>query len=497
MVQIILTSVPNSMILIAYGKPSCTSARAHWLGFNPNDLKEGPTQDQRPKPCHPSRKRLKAANPISSPWRKHGSSLPIRLLVPVKNVATTAPCSLSINRKEGGQKRRNLCSLLRFNPKKSIFSNPQNPSIQSEPYVISPVHQAFLGNTSKTSYKNISLTFRFCIENGKRSQRPTWTRISSIQDWEDATCSVCMEFPHNAVLLLCSSHDKGCRPYMCGTSYRYSNCLNQFKKASTKVLSPRHGQALGQDAWRGSVENPSYDTGSAWPSGKQEVTELACPLCRGQVKGWTVVEAAREYLNAKKRSCMQDQCSFVGTYKELRKHVRVEHPSARPREVDPALEQKWRNLEWERERDDVLSTIMSSTPGAMVLGDYVIEGGLHHHHLHHHHHDFDTDDDDDNEMDEEVDSETGIGDPDFYRVFSLLGAFMSGGDVSFRSRLRRLQRGFRTLEEGGGSGVPPIVAGAAASAAPGGDNEFPALGARVVGLGRSQRRHRRRSRRER
>ncbi|XXG87216.1 hypothetical protein AAC387_Pa11g1959 [Persea americana] len=317
------------------------------------------------------------------------------------------------------------------------------------------------------------------------------------KDWEDATCSVCMEFPHNAVLLLCSSHDKGCRPYMCGTSYRYSNCLNQFKKASTKVLSPRHGQALGQDAWRGSVENPSYDTGSAWPSGKQEVTELACPLCRGQVKGWTVVEAAREYLNAKKRSCMQDQCSFVGTYKELRKHVRVEHPSARPREVDPALEQKWRNLEWERERDDVLSTIMSSTPGAMVLGDYVIEGGLHHHHLHHHHHDFDTDDDDDNEMDEEVDSETGIGDPDFYRVFSLLGAFMSGGDVSFRSRLRRLQRGFRTLEEGGGSGVPPIVAGAAASAAPGGDNEFPALGARVVGLGRSQRRHRRRSRRER
>ncbi|PWA82519.1 hypothetical protein CTI12_AA125140 [Artemisia annua] len=32
---------------------------------------------------------------------------------------------------------------------------------------------------------------------------------------EDITCSVCMEYPHNAFLLLCSSHDKGCRPYMC------------------------------------------------------------------------------------------------------------------------------------------------------------------------------------------------------------------------------------------------------------------------------------------
>uniref|UniRef100_A0A7N0TW75 Uncharacterized protein n=1 Tax=Kalanchoe fedtschenkoi TaxID=63787 RepID=A0A7N0TW75_KALFE len=76
------------------------------------------------------------------------------------------------------------------------------------------------------------------------------------KDWEGATCSVCMECPHNAVLLLCSSHDKGCRPYMCGTSLRFSNCLDQYKKAYTKV---------GE---------------------KCEVSALACPLCRGQVKGW-------------------------------------------------------------------------------------------------------------------------------------------------------------------------------------------------------------------
>ena len=46
------------------------------------------------------------------------------------------------------------------------------------------------------------------------------------------------------------------------------------------------------------------------------------------MKGWTVVNPTREYLNSKKRSCMQDNCSFVGNYKELQKHVRAEHPCA-------------------------------------------------------------------------------------------------------------------------------------------------------------------------
>ncbi|KAJ0085099.1 hypothetical protein Patl1_08434 [Pistacia atlantica] len=175
------------------------------------------------------------------------------------------------------------------------------------------------------------------------------------KDWEGATCSVCLEFPHNAVLLLCSSYNKGCRPYMCATSRRFSNCLDQYKKAYTK--------------------GSSMDAGHA--NEKTEVPELLCPLCRGQVKGWTVVEPARKYLNAKTRTCMQDNCSFVGTYKELRKHVKAKHPLAQPRAVDPVLEEKWKKLECERERNDVISTIMSSTPGAMLLGDYVIEPGYH------------------------------------------------------------------------------------------------------------------------
>ncbi|KAL0909341.1 hypothetical protein M5K25_020198 [Dendrobium thyrsiflorum] len=181
-------------------------------------------------------------------------------------------------------------------------------------------------------------------------------------DWEESTCSVCMEFPHNAVLLLCSSHDKGCRPYMCGTSHRYSNCLEQFKKAYTKVTCTEYN-SLG--------DNPRN---SRWPLiSNSEVLELSCPLCRGQVKGWTVVEPARKYLDDKKRSCMQDDCSFMGTYKELKKHVKAEHPCAKPREIDPEMEEKWRALELEGDRRDVISTIMSSMPRSMVFGDYVIE----------------------------------------------------------------------------------------------------------------------------
>ncbi|XP_061350494.1 uncharacterized protein LOC133295668 isoform X2 [Gastrolobium bilobum] len=184
--------------------------------------------------------------------------------------------------------------------------------------------------------------------------KKSFSKASEKKDWEDANCSVCMEVPHNAILLLCSSYNKGCRPYMCATSHRYSNCFEQYKKAYTKATSVQ-----------------------SEPNDNTKVPELLCPLCRRQVKGWTVVEAARKSLNCKKRSCMQDDCSFVGNYKELRKHVRSKHPFSRPREVDPIREEKWKRFECERERNDVISTILSSTPGAMVLGDYVLEPNDH------------------------------------------------------------------------------------------------------------------------
>ncbi|PWA43322.1 hypothetical protein CTI12_AA536400 [Artemisia annua] len=175
-------------------------------------------------------------------------------------------------------------------------------------------------------------------------------KASEKKEWKDATCSVCMEYPHKAVLLLCDSYHKNCRPYMCDTGYHYSNCLDQYKKAYTKVNLAQNDPNISSDT-----------------------EELLCPLCRGQVKGWTVVKRARKYLNAKKRSCMQDDCSFVGSYKDLRKHVRAIHPLARPREVDASLVEKWKKLENDSELNDVISTIYSTMPGAVIEGDYVIE----------------------------------------------------------------------------------------------------------------------------
>lgn len=244
----------------------------------------------------------------------------------------------------------------------------------------------------------------------------------SKKDWEDATCSVCMECPHNAVLLLCSSHEKGCHPYMCGTSFRYSNCLDQYKNAYTKVTSSET-----------SLDSQAVDPLSHISAEDSQATELACPLCRGQVKGWTVVDPAREHLNAKKRSCVHDNCSFVGTYKELRKHVRAEHPSSKPREVDPVLEQKWRRLEREREREDVMGTIRSSMPGAVFFGDYVIEGN---------HHGINPDDEDDF-VAQTMRLNEGIemgADHNLMSVFLVLQAFGSSGNVRPTRGMGRIER---------------------------------------------------------
>ncbi|KAL8123634.1 uncharacterized protein LOC141717768 [Apium graveolens] len=257
--------------------------------------------------------------------------------------------------------------------------------------------------------------------------------IQHKKDWEDATCSVCMEYPHNAVLLLCSSYDKGCRAYMCGTSCRYSNCLDQYEKAYRKGTSSHQSQVLhGASEDSSSLVSPPV---SSWPIEKcGEVAELACPLCRGQVKGWTVLESAREYLNGKKRTCMEDKCSYVGTYKELKSHVKLKHPTARPWEVDPALEQKWKRLEREREREDVISTITSSMPGSVVFGDYVIERNPD---------GFDTSDEDFDDDDEGFNL-SGLGnnieglDRELMDVFLLFQELRSGRNVGSFGRLRRL-----------------------------------------------------------
>jgi hypothetical protein len=189
---------------------------------------------------------------------------------------------------------------------------------------------------------------------------------SEKKEWKGATCPVCLEHPHDAVLLLCTSHHKGCRPYMCGTDYHHSNCLEHFKEAYAKEKMT-HGSSA--ESAPGLLLTSKMELASKQPC----AMELACPLCRGEVKGWTVVEPARHYLNRKRRTCIHDGCSFVGSYKELCKHVKTKHPSAKPREVDPAVANEWKNFECEREREDAISTIRAMNPGAVIMGDYVLE----------------------------------------------------------------------------------------------------------------------------
>lgn len=342
---------------------------------------------------------------------------------------------------------------------------------------------------------------------------------SSRKDWEESTCPICMEYPHNAVLLLCSSHDKGCRPYMCDTSYRHSNCLDQYRKAKTandknsdsplesvaggvpdaaspemsnealRVYGPqatrlRNGGAVSPtsvieqtttsrlaaltdgplSAERSVAERlvreidgmPGWDvrmldeefgvhpsitlgsslgldddaraaSGASGADPNAEVADLLCPLCRGKVFGWKVIEPARHQLNRKPRGCAQEACSFTGTYKELREHARAVHPSARPSDIDPARQRDWRRLERQRDLGDVLSTIRSAMPGATVLGDYVI-------------------DDDEEEHDDEGDESDFPGDDgNWWTVFLLFQVFGPtapfAGGRGLQGRANRLTRG--------------------------------------------------------
>ncbi|PSR96040.1 Bromodomain adjacent to zinc finger domain protein like [Actinidia chinensis var. chinensis] len=159
--------------------------------------------------------------------------------------------------------------------------------------------------------------------------------VGNEKDWEEVRCPICMDHPHNAVLLLCSSRETGCHPYMCDTSYRHSNCLDQFRKSS--------------------APNPSADL--------TEDVPLFCPLCRGQINRWTVIEPARKFMNSKPRSCSLETCDFGGTYSELRKHARHEHPSVRPSEADSGRQLKWMRLERERNLQDIVSSASPLEPG--------------------------------------------------------------------------------------------------------------------------------------
>lgn len=232
------------------------------------------------------------------------------------------------------------------------------------------------------------------------------------KEWDAISCPICMDHPHNAVLIICSSHEKGCRSYICDTSYRHSNCLDRFKKLKANSGDDNHSQPSSSiqsnsdtrmrrnflETREGHTMNESNNgistslfgtlEGNSNIQGQQrtvleessggnasETYCLKCPLCRGNVLGWMVIKEARQYLDQKPRNCARESCPFSGNYKELRTHARRVHPTTRPADVDPSRQHAWRRLEHQSEYGDVLSALRSEMPGALVLGDYVIDAG--------------------------------------------------------------------------------------------------------------------------
>ncbi|XP_073101543.1 uncharacterized protein [Elaeis guineensis] len=285
-----------------------------------------------------------------------------------------------------------------------------------------------------------SLYFELLMTDMKGSSSTISDIAALHKEWDEISCPICMDHPHNAVLLICSSHEKGCRSYICDTSYRHSNCLDRFKKlkvtnmdsssqpsssilenSDTGSLAPRDSRNPNSESIFGgpSIRRNSVETHEDYvfqennegnTSGLFETLEdnnngqeterstvgqggernglqesdgnnasegncLKCPLCRGTVIGWMIVKEARQYLDQKPRACSRESCSFSGNYMELRRHARRVHPLTRPADVDPSRQRAWRRLEHQREYGDILSAIRSAMPGAIVLGDYVIDNG--------------------------------------------------------------------------------------------------------------------------
>lgn len=189
----------------------------------------------------------------------------------------------------------------------------------------------------KASSSSYQLRFSPYLENLKKSKKNMGSSGEKDRQWEEARCPICMEHPHNAVLLICSSHGKGCRPYMCDTSRRHSNCFDQFCMLNSVAPSKSRRD-----------DQPNKFVGC----GEKKNLEFGCPLCRGRITGWVVEESARGYMNSMVRGCALETCDFSGDYGELRRHARLEHPLARPSEADKERLSDWdRRLEEELDED--------------------------------------------------------------------------------------------------------------------------------------------------
>ncbi|GKV51635.1 hypothetical protein SLEP1_g58271 [Rubroshorea leprosula] len=94
------------------------------------------------------------------------------------------------------------------------------------------------------------------------------SKAREMKDWKDAICSVCLEFPHNAVLLLCSSYAPICvqlrrlmRSWQCQSFYVHS--------VRGSCMEYRSGESM----W----EAQTFQTTSVWQFLLLAFMELALP----------------------------------------------------------------------------------------------------------------------------------------------------------------------------------------------------------------------------
>lgn len=200
--------------------------------------------------------------------------------------------------------------------------------------------------------------------NGSKSDTSDIEDIELDVNWEDVTCPICLDFPHNGVLLQCSSYEKGCRPFICDTDHTHSNCLNRFRSAYGMRALAKF--ALATDGSTGESIQVIPSSPDSLPT---------CPLCRGVVTGWVINDDARLHLNLKRRCCEERHCLYAGNFLELQLHAKLKHPHSRPSEIDPAHKLDWENFQQSSDIVDVLTTIHAEVPHAVVMGDYVIEYG--------------------------------------------------------------------------------------------------------------------------
>ncbi|KAK9101931.1 hypothetical protein Sjap_019185 [Stephania japonica] len=170
-------------------------------------------------------------------------------------------------------------------------------------------------------------------------------------------------------------HDQGSSPtarnYLDLVSPRFKERDPCFSKGQGLFLMvPSRAQAHWVLSW-GSIEFHRLRVARPWAFVNPKTDEIdngssrkhlkyICPLCRGDISDWIVVEGARNFMNSKTRSCASETCNYSGTYADLRRHARLVHPHVRPFDTDPERERRWTRMEQERDFGDLFSAIQSA-----------------------------------------------------------------------------------------------------------------------------------------